>query len=165
LFASRGFFFLVGGKDRRAGGVRLVLGLALLGLLPFGAVRDALDWRNDGQLARLRFVLENTKPEDVVMDGWEGLGVFRPHAFYYFFLHAETVAVLPRRALGSYLNALERGQIRPKMIALDGNLFALGARFVGFVKMNYVSRDGFIYFARDLWQPRRPVRPWAPGQP
>jgi hypothetical protein len=162
VLAAKGLVFLVEGGDRRASAVRLVLALGLLGLLPLRALREALDWSNEGQLARLRFVLENTRPDDVVMDGWQGLGVFRPHAFHYFFLHAETAAVLPRRDLISYLGSLERGQIRPRMIVMDANLAALGPRFIGFVRMHYVSRDGFIYFARDAWQPFRRTGPRNP---
>ena len=108
--------------------------------------------RNDGQLARLRFVFENTEAEDVVMDGWQGMGVFRPHAFHYFFLHPETVAMLPRPHLDAYLDALESGAIRPKLIAMDWNLASLGPRFQEFVTRNYVSSDGLFYFPRGTWQ-------------
>jgi hypothetical protein len=108
--------------------------------------------RNDGQLARLRFVFENTEPEDVVMDGWQGMGVFRPHAFHYFFLHPETVAMLPRPHLDAYLDALESGAVRPKLIAVDRNLASLGPRFQGFVTKNYVTHDGLFYFPRGTWQ-------------
>ena len=152
LFAAHGLLFLV---ERARRGVRpLVLAFALpaLGILPAFALRESLRQRNDGQLARLRYVFENTQPGDVVMDGWQGLGVFRPHAFYYFFLHPETVAMLPGPQLDTYLEALERGEIRPKLIAMDRNLTALGPRFQKFVTRNYVSNDGFFYFRRDFGQ-------------
>jgi hypothetical protein len=57
--------------------------------------------------------------------------------------------MLPRAQLDTYLDALERGQIRPRLIALDDHLALLGSRFLRFVKRNYVSRDGFFYFSRD----------------
>jgi hypothetical protein len=112
-----------------------------LAVLPVLDLQATFKLRNDRQLARLRYVFENTKPTDVVMDGWEGTGVFRPHAFYYFFLHGELVDRLPREQVDAYLDALESGRIRPRLIAMDENLVALGSRFLRFVKRNYVRRD------------------------
>ena len=152
LFAAQGLLFLVERARRRLRPVFLVLALFPLALLPAFALRESFAMRNDGQLARLRFVFENTGPKDVVMDGWQGMGVFRPHAFHYFFLHPETVAMLPRPHLNAYLDALESGAIRPKLIAMDWNLAALGPRFQEFVTRNYVSSDGLFYFPRGTWQ-------------
>ena len=154
LFAAQGLLFLVGRARRRARPVLLVIALLPLGVLPAFALRESSRLRNDGQLAMLRYVFDNTKPEDLVMDGWQGAGVFRPHAFHYFFLHQETLAMLPRPKLDAYLNALESGKIRPRLIAMDGHLYALGPRFQAFVKRNYVSSDGFFYFRNGLWRPR-----------
>ncbi len=166
LFAARGLLFLVGRARRRLRPALLLVALLPLGILPALALRDSFRLRNDGQLAMLRYVFETTKPGDMVMDGWQGMGVFRPHAFHYFFLHPETIAVLPARDLGTYLDALERGAIRPKLIAMDRNLVALGPRFHRFVMRNYVSSDGFFFFPNGFWQspgagPRRdsPLRP------
>jgi hypothetical protein len=155
LFAAQGLLFLVERARRRARPVLLVLALVPLGVLPALALRESFELRNDGQLARLRYVFENTKPEDVVMDGWLGMGVFRPHAFHYFFLHPETVAMLPGPQLDAYLNALERGEIRPKLIALDQNLVALGPRFLRFVHGKYASNDGLFFFPNGFWPPHR----------
>jgi len=123
-----------------------LLAMIPLAVLPGLALLEAFTSPNDGQLARLRFVLESTRPTDVVMDGWEGTGVFRLHAFYYFFLHNETLPMLPPERVSAYLDALESGRIRPKLIAMDAHLVALGPRFLGFVNSNYASRDGFFYF-------------------
>jgi hypothetical protein len=82
------------------------------------------------------------------MDGWQGMGIFRPHAFHYFFLHPEIRAMLPAPAWDAYLDALEGGAIRPKLIVMDKNLRAMGPRFAAFVERNYVSDDGFLYFAK-----------------
>jgi uncharacterized membrane protein len=153
LFAAQGLLFLVERAQARARPVLLVLALIPLGVLPAHALRSSFRSRNDAQLARLRYVLKNTMPEDVVMDGWQGMGVFRPHAFYYFFLHPETVAMLPGPRLAAYLDALERGAIRPRLIAMDGNLAALGPRFKSFVMRNYMSNDGFLYFRYGFWRP------------
>ncbi len=141
LFAAQALFLLV---ERAREGARpwlLILATIPLMVLPARDVQATLKLRNDRQLARLRYVFENTKPTDVVMDGWEGTGVFRPHAFYYFFLHGELVDRLPREQVDAYLDALESGRIRPRLIAMDENLVTLGSRFLRFVKRNYVNRD------------------------
>ena len=82
------------------------------------------------------------------MDGWQGTGVFRPHAFYYFFLHEESVVMLPREQVETFLDDLESGKVRPRLIAMDENLVALGSRFVRFVRTSYETTDGFFYRRR-----------------
>jgi hypothetical protein len=146
LFAARGLYLLFAVVER-AGGARVakVLAPVALAVMPLVALRDAFRTGNDVQLARLRHVFETTKPADLVMDGWEGTGVFRPHAFHYFFLHEETRAMLPRARWEAYLDALEGGSTRPSLIALDQNLRAMGPRFVAFVEAHYVTSDGFFY--------------------
>jgi len=141
LFAAQGLFLLV---ERAREGARpwiLILATIPLSALPILDLQATLKLRNDRQLATLRYVLENTKPTEMVMDGWEGTGVFRPHAFYYFFLHGEMVDRLPREQVNAYLDALESGRIRPRLIAMDENLVALGSRFLRFVKTNYVGKE------------------------
>jgi 4-amino-4-deoxy-L-arabinose transferase-like glycosyltransferase len=147
LFAVDGLFRLVDRAPERARPRALAVTLLVLSVLPVAAVCDAYRDRNDAQLAKLRTVFETTKPTDVVMDGWEGMGVFRPHAFYYYFLHEEAVAMLPPAKLDAYLDALESGRIRPKLIAMDKNLWTLGPRFTRFVRERYTTRDGFFYYA------------------
>jgi uncharacterized membrane protein len=161
LLAAQALAFLVERVERRFRALLFVVALVPLAVLPALALRNSLRIRNDGQLAGLRFVFETTRPGDVVMDGWQGMGVFRPHAFYYFFLHQETLAMLPRARLAAYLDALEKGEIRPALIALDRNLVALGPRFVDFVKQHYVSSDGFFYVRNGY--PRSGFGPPRPG--
>jgi hypothetical protein len=148
LFAAQGLAFLVGLARKVAHAPLLIIATIPLFVLPILGLRKGFTKRNDRQLARLHEVFANTKPTDVVMDGWEGTGVFRPHAFYYFFLHEESVPMLPPERVDAYLDSLESGKIQPKLIALDDNLVALGSRFVRFVKTNYVSRDGFLYYPK-----------------
>jgi 4-amino-4-deoxy-L-arabinose transferase-like glycosyltransferase len=149
LFAAKGLCFLIELAQERTQAWLFIVATIPLFILPALDLREAFTQRNDHQLARLREVFEKTKPTDVVMDGWEGTGVFRPHAFYYFFLHEESVPMLPQKQVDDYLDALENGTIRPRLIAMDDNLVALGSRFVRFVKKNYVSSDGFFYFSKN----------------
>ena len=155
LFAAKGLLLVLEGAPRRTRPGLLMLTLIALGVLPGLTLRESFGLNNDGQIARLRYVFENTRPGDIVMDGWQGLGVFRPHAFYYFFLHPETVAMLPTAQLDAYLNDLERRRIRPRLIAMDRNLRALGTRFERFVHRNYLSKDGFFYFPIGSPQPHQ----------
>jgi hypothetical protein len=141
LFAAQGLSLIIECAREGARPWLLILAMIPLAVLPVLDLQATFKVRNDRQLARLRYVFENTKPTDVVMDGWEGMGVFRPHAFYYFFLHGELVDRLPREQVDAYLDALESGRIRPRLIAMDENLVALGSRFLRFVKRNYVRRD------------------------
>jgi hypothetical protein len=146
LFAVQALFWLA---DRAPGRLRpVLLGLALLGLLwkPARGVEDEYRRADGDQIAQLRTVFERTGPTDTVMDGWKGMGVFRPHAFFYFFLHEETRAMLPPGRLDAFLDDLESGRVRPKLIALDDNLRALGPRFMTFVQRHYASNDDLLYF-------------------
>jgi hypothetical protein len=148
IFAAQGLSFLIERAQERWRAWLLVLATIPLAVLPVLDLCDAFTLRNDDQLARLRTVFERTKPTDMVMDGWEGTGVFRPHAFHYYFLHDESMDMLPREQVDTYLDALEHGKIRPRLIAMDQHLTLLGSRFLRFVKKNYVTSDGFFYFAR-----------------
>jgi hypothetical protein len=150
LFAAKGLLGLVDRARRSARDRMLVLSLVPLSVLPVLALCDefAVSSRNDAQLARLRHVFESTTRTDVVMDGWEGTGVFRPHAFYYFFIHDESLP-LAREHADAYVDELEGGKVRPRLIALDKHLVALGPKFMAFVKGSYVSNDDFLYFLKN----------------
>jgi len=148
LFAAKGLLFLIDLVQERARAWLLILAIFPLSVLPVLGLRQSFVSRNDSQLARLEYVFANTKPTDMVMDGWEGTGVFRPHAFHYFFIHDEMLGKLPPERVDAYLDALENGRIGPRLIAMDDHLVALGSRFLRFVDRNYVSRDGFFYFSK-----------------
>ena len=148
LFAVDGLSFLAGAVPQRARAWLIGVATIALAMLPVIALVEAYHDRNDGQLAKLRTVFERTQPTDLVMDGWEGMGAFRPHAFFYFFLHEETRAMLPAAQWNAYLDALESGRIRPKLIVMDENLEVLGPRFQAFVHERYASDDGVLYFSR-----------------
>ena len=147
LLAARAGTFLVDLAQQRTRAGLLLLATIPLAVLPVLGLREAFDDPNDQQLARLHYVYDNTKPTDLMMDGWEGTGVFRPHAFYYYFIHEELVPMLPRDRVDALLHDLEQGKTRPRLIALDKNLIALGSRFVGFVERNYVTKDDFFYLS------------------
>jgi len=145
LLAAKGLVSLVERAPRRA--QPWLMAGAALGFLfwPARELKQSFAYQDPGQMNRLRYVLEHTAPDDRVMDGWLGTGVFRPHAFYYFFMHPELRAMVSKQEIDNYAKALETGKIRPALITLDRDLAALGPRFVAFVRRNLSTRDGLFY--------------------
>jgi len=106
--------------------------LAGLSLYPFkimlvaGGTAYPLDeYTNTTTLNEIRYVLQNTSPTDTCMDGWTGLGVFRPHAWFYWFLHVEVRAMLSERTKNEFAANLRSGSIAPKLIFYDQDLKGL----------------------------------------
>ena len=126
----------------------MVYATVILLIWPVVDLAKALGRRNDVQMARLQFVFAHTGPSDPVLDGWLGMGVFRPHPLYYFFMHRELQVSLTEREKRAYVDALTDGKVRPALIALDDELRALGPRFLQYVQHNYVSDDGVLYLPR-----------------
>jgi 4-amino-4-deoxy-L-arabinose transferase-like glycosyltransferase len=147
-FAAAGLSFLVELAPQGKRAWLVLVGLAALAVIPTLDMVKAYRSTNDEQLARIRFVFQHTKPTDTVMDGWTGTGIFRPHAFYYFFLHEESVLMLPRERVNAFVEDLQSGKVQPRLIALDDNLITLGSRFVRFVLRDYESSDGFFYLRK-----------------
>src|SRR5262249_52884236 len=72
-------------------------------LFPLRQIYHQTERTNSKQLEAIKFIMDNTAPEDAVLDGWSGFGVFRPHAYYYHFLHAELRAMLGNHELADNL--------------------------------------------------------------
>jgi 4-amino-4-deoxy-L-arabinose transferase-like glycosyltransferase len=148
LFAAQGLVFLVE-LAREPLRRWLFLGAtALLLVWPAFEIRSAFAWRNDQQIANLRYVYAHTRPTDTVLDGWMGTQVFRPHPLYYGFMHGEVLAMLSERDVEAYFSALESGKVRPALITLDDELKRFGPRFLNFLNAHYVSANGLFYFPR-----------------
>ena len=145
LFAGRFLVFLAGYLPSGLRWAYVGLALILLQISPVSQALERGHRRNDGQLRSLEFVLTHTTPTDQVMDGWRGLGVFRPHAWYYYFLHPEVRGMLPPAELAGFQEQLESGAVQPKLIVMDNNLRSLSDRFLAFVQSRYEKAD------RDIW--------------
>ncbi len=92
----------------------MVAAVALLLVFPVVEQADFL-WQepNDAQRARVAFVLAHTRPDEPVFDGYSGYGLFRPHAYRYWFLHEEVQQMLSREELEhGVIDALERSRRR-----------------------------------------------------
>jgi hypothetical protein len=92
---------------------------------------------NGSTLDGIRYVMETLAPTETVMDGWTGLGVFRPHAHFYFFLHSELRAMLGEDDRRRLVDDLRSGRIAPKLVVLDAHLRAVSDELTRFVEQRY----------------------------
>src|SRR5262249_27199899 len=125
--------------------------LALIQITPVRWALSCRDWRNDWQLDQLAYVLAHSAPSDPVLDGWRGLGVFRPHAWYYYCLPADVRGMIPPEQLAAFLDELEAGRVRPKLVVVDENVARLSPRLVTYIRAHY------DYGEHDIWS-RKPER-------
>lgn len=103
-------------------------------------------------LRRLHELMAQVRPGEVVMDGFSGLGVFRPHAWYYFFLHDEVRALLDPQQLHRLLVQLRDGTIAPACLVMDNDLRALPADIQQFFRDNYEpAGEGLLWPRKRLW--------------
>jgi hypothetical protein len=106
-------------RSRRAGAV---LCLAALGL-GYAGLRnlDALGWSNRSQVAALATVDRLVGPDETVFDGFTGLGAFRRHAYYYWWLNPYSLSLMGAESQErGLLASLQRSP--PKLICVDENV-------------------------------------------
>ncbi|MFN8545789.1 MAG: hypothetical protein U0807_16525 [Candidatus Binatia bacterium] len=146
---------------RRAPGLRAALCLALVLVL---AVVQQVDWiprnGNAEQRARVEYVLATTRPDEPFFDGRTGWGVFRPHAYRYWFLQEDFQPMLSREERGrDIVDALER--TRAPLAADDEFVAILEPEVREYLATHYEDtpfpelkrrRDGVA----DPWAPRVP---------
>lgn len=125
-------FLLRGFRD-----LALALVLIAASLYPLQQTRHAFTRHNTATLHQLRYVLEHTTRTDTIMDGWSGLGVFRPHAYFYWFLHGDILALLSDEDLARLLADLQSARIAPKLIVLDRDLRRLPEETTMFFLQHY----------------------------
>ncbi len=119
------------------GGPALALVLLLWSIYPLNQIHAAFAWDNRRQLAILRYVLENTTPQETVMDGWSGIGVFRPHAWFYWFPHGDIHPMLTPDQRQQLLDDLRSGRIAPKLVNLDASVRAISPEVKEFFVKHY----------------------------
>jgi len=97
---------------------------------------DQLSQRNDGQLANVEYIMNVTTEDDTVLDGWSGFGFLRSHAYYYFFLHSEMLAMLSEKERSDDLiNSLE--EKRTKVVIYDGAIKTLPKEVQEYISSKY----------------------------
>jgi 4-amino-4-deoxy-L-arabinose transferase-like glycosyltransferase len=91
-------------------------------LSPYCLARDRFLDDNSSDLKSLRYTIEQTSPSDIMMDGFTGFGVFRPHAYFYWFLHSEIIEMMTDEQMRELLSDFQTGKIAPQYILLDSFL-------------------------------------------
>jgi hypothetical protein len=81
--------------------------------------------------------MSSTAPDAVVLDGWSGYGVFRPHAWYYWMLHPGVRAMLPASAGATLTDLVGTDAIHPDLIVLDSSLEAFDPDLEALVRSRY----------------------------
>jgi hypothetical protein len=92
---------------------------------------------NEEQLSQIRYVIDNSSPTDTFMDGWNGMGLFRPHAYFYWMLHPEVRGMLTEEQKEQLYNDLKTEKIRPYFVNLDQDLIQLSPEITAYIKKHY----------------------------
>ena len=118
----------------------LSIAVLLLSVVPLSRFRAAFDRGNWGTLQGIEYVLRNTSPRETTFDGFTGLGLFRPQAFYHHFQHPHAFALQSKEEHQDMLEALESGRALPKMIFWSHYLReAVTPEIAAFLERNYVQ--------------------------
>jgi hypothetical protein len=115
IFAALGLAGLVA-RLSRGGEAALLAAVLLLGIAPALRFRDAFGRGNWGTLQAIEYVIRNSSPRETTLDGFTGLGLFRPQAFFHHFQHPHAFALQSEEERRGMLEALESGRALPKMI-------------------------------------------------
>jgi 4-amino-4-deoxy-L-arabinose transferase-like glycosyltransferase len=95
-----------------------------------------LSQKNDGQLANVKYIMNITTEEDTVLDGWSGFGFLRSHAYYYFFLHSEMLAMLSEKEkTDDLINSLE--EKRTRVVIYNGSVKTLPKKVQEYISGKY----------------------------
>jgi len=123
-------------------------------LCPYYLARERFLDDNSSSLQSLRFAIEETSPTDTMMDGFTGIGVFRPHAYFYWFLHSEIVEMMTDEQRRQLLADFQTGKIAPRYIILDYFLARVLFPIRWFVWGNYRVVPGEPMISeRQTWAP------------
>jgi hypothetical protein len=101
---------------RRAPNLALLVALLLLSVVPLLRFRAAFARGNWGTLQAIEYVIRNSSPRETMLDGFTGLGLFRPQAFYHHFHYPHAFLLKTKEEHREMLAALESGRAMPKMI-------------------------------------------------
>jgi hypothetical protein len=123
LYAAAGLTALVDRLARPAwSGAVLAAACLLLSLQPLIRLRATFDRGNWSTLQGIRYVLRNTAPWETTFDGFSGLGVFRPAAFFHPFHHWHILAIQDEAERRRTLERLQSGEALPKLVFWDAYL-------------------------------------------
>jgi hypothetical protein len=131
--------------------IALPLLLVVVGIATVPPVKtkyEELAHRNRKVTEGALWAINNTAPEDTILDGWTGIGVFRKQSWHYGFLHGEIPPMIPQRERDSLMKDLRSGHIHPRIIADDENIWILHESLRPWVELNYDHREDLGIFVR-----------------
>lgn len=126
IYAAHGLVVLADAAARRApqlpADAVVALAAVALSVMPALRLREAYGRGNWSTLQALRFVIANTAPWEPTLDGFSGLGAFRPSAFYYPFVYSHTRLLMGPAKSAEISDALRSGQVAPRLLFMTQDL-------------------------------------------
>jgi hypothetical protein len=129
-----------------------LMAIVLAAIILNGNVRQLfvdLKVPNVTQIREITYVIENTKPSDIIMDGWSGVGVFRPHAFYTWMTPEATRRNMPAGEVDNMFRELKSCAVTPALVNLDEDLRELSTDITMFLEQNYTPTGVGEIYARN----------------
>jgi len=103
---------------------------------------------NREQVHAMRIVHAAAGPADAVLDGFSGLGWFRPHAWFHFFVHPGVRQGLSSQEVERLARDLDTGAVCPKVVILDQHLRRLSPVVETVVRRDYAPTEAPQVFVR-----------------
>ncbi|HSF18586.1 MAG TPA: hypothetical protein VLK65_23860 [Vicinamibacteria bacterium] len=150
-------FFVLLRRGSRHGAAAILL--ITLSLHPLYQSRVFWERRNWSTLQAIEWILRNVGPDETVLDGFSGLGVFRRHAFFFFFLHDEIRPMLRDDDWRELIRGLESGSIAPKVVVFDRHLEQGPAELREVIERNYLPAEPEpvrVRFIQESWRDAGP---------
>jgi len=138
--AQKGSDWLEGRKVRlQPDELKKMICLATLipGLLIAGYMQVTLPRSSQPQLAVISYVIQNTEPQDMILDGRTGAFLFRPIAWYYWIQHTQVREIIPPEDVNRLIQNMEDGTIAPRLVNLDANLRRVSPELTDYLLANY----------------------------
>ncbi|HXV59686.1 MAG TPA: hypothetical protein VEK15_03245 [Vicinamibacteria bacterium] len=163
VYAAKGFWDVVVAflallrRGSRHGAAAILL--ITLSLHPLYQSRVFWERRNWSTLQAIEWVLRNVGPDETVLDGFSGLGVFRRHAFFFFFLHDEIRPMLRDEDWRELVQGLESGSIAPKVVVFDRHLEEGPPELRELIERDYLPAEPEpvrVRFVRESWRDAGP---------
>ena len=117
----------------------LTIIVVLLSAYPLTRLRNMFDRGNWGTIQAVEYVLRNSAPWETTFDGFTGLGMFRPQAFFHHFQHPHAFMLQSKEEHTEMYEALRSGRAAPKFIFWSHYLRdAITPEITAFLEEHYV---------------------------
>ncbi|MBI4803137.1 MAG: hypothetical protein HY796_11500 [Elusimicrobia bacterium] len=136
FFAAGALGWLSGRIRSRAARLALALGFCISLVPPLRTQLGSLRDTNAVQVEGIACVMSRTAPQDRVFDVWTGESFYRPHAYYFWFLHDEVRAMLEPVRLEKEI-VLALADPRCKGLVWGGYFNTLPAGALDYARRNY----------------------------